>query len=97
MDQSPDATNLLRDVTLLEAEFRDFAFEQKILKGMFCFHRYDAVYIIEKLYELYLDFLSDSPSDDGAPNIEINDVNSFWIAVRLAPIMVNPCFCLYSS
>ena len=84
MEQWPDAINMLSDVTLLEADFRNFASEQKILKRMFYFHQYSAVYIIKNLYKLYLDFLPDSPSNDESPNIEINDVNSFWIIVQTA-------------
>ena len=47
MEQSPDAANLLRYVTLLEAHFQHFAFEQKTLRGVLFFYQYYAVYVIE--------------------------------------------------
>ena len=86
MEQSPDAANLLRYVTLLEAHFQHFAFEQKTLRGVLFFYQYNAVYVIEKLYELCLDVLPDSPSDDD------DDVNNFWIAVRLVLIIGDFCY-----
>ena len=103
MEQSPDAINTLRYVILLEADFWHFAFEQRILKGVLFFYQYNAVYNLENLYELYLDFLPDLPSDDESSNIEINDVISFWIIVDFCVFTINNChkmgtnstFCLW--
>lgn len=50
MDQSLDGRNILKDVKILEADIADFSARQKLLK--------------EELYELFVDFLPNTPSED---------------------------------
>ncbi|CDS43182.1 55 kDa erythrocyte membrane protein [Echinococcus multilocularis] len=72
MDQSLDGRNILKDVKILEADIADFSARQKLLK--------------EKLYELFVDFLPNTPSEDEQEEVRILHVRDEILEINGNPV-----------
>nr|CDS23157.1 55 kDa erythrocyte membrane protein [Echinococcus granulosus] len=72
MDQSLDGRNILKDVKILEADIADFSARQKLLK--------------EELYELFVDFLPNTPSEDKQEEVRILHVRDEILEINGNPV-----------